>query len=60
MNEATTKKISELEAKLQESEKERQKKRSERDELMRQLQALQIDAESQKTQSEILGMLRRS
>jgi hypothetical protein len=35
MNEATTKKISELENKLQESEKERHKARMERDELVR-------------------------
>lgn len=35
MNEATTKKISELESKLQESERERLKQRHERDELMR-------------------------
>lgn len=37
MNEATTKKISELELKLQESERERHKARMERDDLMRQL-----------------------
>ncbi len=35
MNEATTKKIGELELKLQESERERHKARMERDELMR-------------------------
>lgn len=38
MHEATTRKISELESRLQESERERHSDRQERDELLRQLQ----------------------
>lgn len=48
MNEATTKKISELEVKLQESERERHKSRMERDDLLRQLQNVGGDSEDKK------------
>jgi hypothetical protein len=50
MNEATTKKISELEHKLQESERERHKSRQERDDLLRQMQTEARDMEDKKEQ----------
>ncbi|CDW73867.1 UNKNOWN [Stylonychia lemnae] len=59
-NEAITKKLSELEQKLQESERERHKARQERDDLLRQHQQMARDQDNKSEQHQIMSMLRRT
>ena len=59
-NEATSKKIGDLETKLQESDRERQKARQERDDLLRQLQTQSGESESKQNQAQVMQMLRRT
>eukprot|EP00347_Sterkiella_histriomuscorum_P002740 403366988 len=60
INEATSKRMSELESKLQDSERERLKIRQERDELLRQYQSISRDHEDKTQQSQVMSMLRRT